>query len=50
MAKLKGETKMHFENLLGQYLETNSLLEKEEENERDYADEIASLNVALVIK
>ena len=47
MANLKGETKMHFEGLLKQYLETNALLEKKEEDEREYADEISSLNVAL---
>jgi hypothetical protein len=47
MANLKGETKMHFEGLLEKYLEANLLLEKKEENERDYADEIATLNVAL---
>ena len=38
---------MHFEGLLKQYLETNILLEKKEENERVYADKISSLNVAL---
>ena len=47
MANLKGETKMHFEGLLKQYLETNALLEKKEEDEREYADEISALNVAL---
>ena len=38
---------MHFEGLLKQYLETHALLEKKKENEREYADEIAALNVAL---
>ena len=37
MANLKGETKMHFENLLKQFLEANLLLEKKEEDERVYA-------------
>ena len=47
MANLQGETKEHFEGLLKQYLETHTLLEKKQEDEREYADEIASLNVAL---
>ena len=47
MANLKGETKMHFEGLLKQYLETHALLEKKEEDEREYVDEISTLNVAL---
>ena len=38
---------MHFENLLKQFLEANLLLEKKEEDERVYADEISSLNEAL---
>ena len=47
MANLKGETKMHFENLLKRFLEANLLLEKKEEDERVYTDEISSLNEAL---
>ena len=47
MANLKGETKMHFEGLLKHYFETHALLEKKEEDEREYADEIAALNFAL---
>ena len=47
MANLKGETKMHFENLFKCFLEANLLLEKKEEDERAYADEISSLNEAL---
>ena len=38
---------MHFENLLNRFLEANLLLEKKEEDERVYADEISSLNEAL---
>ena len=34
-------------SLLNQYVETHALLEKKEEDEREYADEIAALNVAL---
>ena len=30
-----------------QYLETHTLLEKKQEDEREYADEISTLNVAL---
>jgi hypothetical protein len=47
MANLKGESKVHFEGLLAKYVETNLLLEKKEENERVYANEISSLNFAL---
>ena len=47
MTNLKGESKMYFESLLIQYLENHDLLEKKEEIEREYANEISSLNVAL---
>ena len=47
MSNFQGETKVHFQGLLKQYLETHTLLEKKEEDEREYADEISSLNVAL---
>ena len=47
LANLQGETKEHFEGLLKQYLETHTLLEKKQEDEREYADEISTLNVAL---
>ena len=47
MTNLKGESKMYFESLLKQYLETHDLLEKKEKIEREYLDETSSLNVAL---
>ena len=47
LSNLQGETKEHFEGLLKQYLETRTLLEKKEEYEREYVDEISTLNVAL---
>ena len=47
MTNSKGESKMYFESLLKQYLETHALIEKKEESQRDYADEISSLYVAL---
>ena len=54
MSKLKGETKFHFEGLLGQLGETQYHLEEKEdeitklrEHSREYADEISELSQAL---
>ena len=50
MTNLKGESKMYFESLLKKFLEARDLLEKKEASEREYADEISSLNVALEVE
>ena len=47
MSNLQGESKIHFEALMSQYGESQELLEKKFESEREDALEIASLAVTL---
>jgi hypothetical protein len=47
LSNMQGPTKMHFEALMGQLGQSQDLLKEKEEHERDAANKIASLSLAL---